>query len=250
MDDLDINNYDLKDLLTLFKLPSTYTKSDLFQVKKLLAKYHPDKASNTTLPKEYYHFLKQAYDVLNNLLTKPEERDNYEVYSKEVLDQYFGGEKVDNFNGWFNKHFENVAGDTNSKGYESWFRDKPEPELKQPQQSALINGFYLDGREDKDYNSDLFAPCLQYQDLYEAHNTETLKPETSSSDHIDFKNAMDLKSFRDTQNITPLTKEESLHQLSQTEIFQKEQALQRSYNLMKEGKHFVQRQNEFLNRLK
>lgn len=260
MEDLDINNYDLKDLLLLFKLPSNYDKRDLLSVKKLLAKYHPDKVASSELPPKYYFFLKEAYDILNSLLqrsattTTTTTHFSDDEFSTESLEQYFRNEKIGNFNEWFNKHFEQVKGADHSNGYEDWLRDNTDNKKSAKTKGgtisqSLINGFYLDGNEDKDYDSEMFTSSLQYQDLYNAHNTPLIKPDDSFT-HQQFKSAVEMKLFRDKQDITPLTKEESLNQLNQTETFQREQALLRKYNLLKEEKHFLQRRNDFLNSLK
>ena len=56
--DLDLNHYDLDDLLQLFKIKSSYTESDLKQCRKTVMKMHPDKSN---LPSEYFIFFSKAY---------------------------------------------------------------------------------------------------------------------------------------------------------------------------------------------
>ena len=51
--DLNIENYDLNDLLTLFKLEFAFTAHDLKVVKKMLMQTHPDKSG---LDKKYFLF--------------------------------------------------------------------------------------------------------------------------------------------------------------------------------------------------
>ena len=62
--DLDLNlaNYDLPDLLTLFKLDYDFDSEDLKRVKKMVLKTHPDKAPD--LPKDYFLFFSEAYKML------------------------------------------------------------------------------------------------------------------------------------------------------------------------------------------
>ena len=48
--DLNINNYDLKDLLNLFQLDYNFTKDELKKAKKVVLKTHPDKSG---LDKDY-----------------------------------------------------------------------------------------------------------------------------------------------------------------------------------------------------
>lgn len=58
MDDLDLNiqNYDLEDILNLFKLNYQFTEQNLKQAYKTVLKTHPDKSG---LDKEVFLFLKK-----------------------------------------------------------------------------------------------------------------------------------------------------------------------------------------------
>ena len=51
--DLDINNYNLDDILNLFKIPSNFTESHLKMAKQIVLKTHPDKSG---LSSEYFLF--------------------------------------------------------------------------------------------------------------------------------------------------------------------------------------------------
>ena len=51
--DLDIDNYDLLDILKLFKIQYHFTEQDLKNVKKSVLKTHPDKSK---LDKKYFLF--------------------------------------------------------------------------------------------------------------------------------------------------------------------------------------------------
>ena len=60
--DLNLDNYDLPDLLVLFKLDYDFDEADLRKVKKTVLQTHPDKAPD--LPKEYFLFFSEAYKML------------------------------------------------------------------------------------------------------------------------------------------------------------------------------------------
>ena len=49
--DLDLNNYELDDILNLFKLDYNFDEAALKQAKKIVLQTHPDKSK---LPKEYF----------------------------------------------------------------------------------------------------------------------------------------------------------------------------------------------------
>ena len=64
--DLNINNYDLEDILNLFKIPTNFNEAHLKQAKKMVLKTHPDKSG---LSPEYFLFYSKAYKVLYSIHT-------------------------------------------------------------------------------------------------------------------------------------------------------------------------------------
>ena len=59
--DLEIRNYELTDILNLFKLPLLFNEKHLKQAKITVLQMHPDKSH---LPKEYFLFFTKAYKML------------------------------------------------------------------------------------------------------------------------------------------------------------------------------------------
>lgn len=59
--DLEINNYELADILNLFKLPVMFDEKHLKQAKMIVLQMHPDKSK---LPKDYFLFFTKAYKIL------------------------------------------------------------------------------------------------------------------------------------------------------------------------------------------
>ena len=64
--DLDIDNYNLPDILALFKLPTLFNEDDLKRAKMAVLKTHPDKSQ---LPKEYFLFFTKAYRIVHQIYT-------------------------------------------------------------------------------------------------------------------------------------------------------------------------------------
>lgn len=54
--DLEIRNYELTDILNLFKIPLLFNEKHLKQAKITVLQMHPDKSH---LPKEYFLFLQR-----------------------------------------------------------------------------------------------------------------------------------------------------------------------------------------------
>ena len=62
--DLNIENYDLNDLLNLFHLDYNFNEQDLKQAKKIVLQTHPDKCE---LDKEYFLFFTAAYKIIHSI---------------------------------------------------------------------------------------------------------------------------------------------------------------------------------------
>jgi hypothetical protein len=64
--DLNIDNYNLPDILSLFNLPTLFNEADLKRAKLAVLKTHPDKCD---LPKDYFLFFTKAYRILHQIYT-------------------------------------------------------------------------------------------------------------------------------------------------------------------------------------
>lgn len=64
--DLNIDNYNLPDILALFNLPTLFNEEDLKRAKLAVLKTHPDKSK---LPKEYFLFFTKAYRIIFQIYT-------------------------------------------------------------------------------------------------------------------------------------------------------------------------------------
>jgi hypothetical protein len=64
--DLNIDNYNLPDILGLFGLPTLFNEDDLKRAKLAVLKTHPDKSQ---LPKEYFLFFTKAYRIIHQIYT-------------------------------------------------------------------------------------------------------------------------------------------------------------------------------------
>jgi hypothetical protein len=141
--DLDINNYNLEDILSLFKIPANFDEQDMKRAKQIVLKTHPDKSK---LPAEYFLFYSKAYKMLYSVWdfrkrgdvdSKNPKNTEYSNYTDEdktvLLDQFFESnekfKKSTNFNRWFNEQFERnkLSNESEEKGYGDWLKnDDPE----------------------------------------------------------------------------------------------------------------------------
>jgi hypothetical protein len=134
--DLNIDNYDLNDLLNLFKLDKNFDEEDLKQAKKIVLKTHPDKSG---LNPDYFRFYSAAYKSIYGIwqFKNKKEKDNktdttyttdYDESEKnKMIDTYLSKEKINNskkFNKWFNEQFEQnkMEREDESAGYGDWLK--------------------------------------------------------------------------------------------------------------------------------
>ena len=109
--DLNLDNYELQDLLNLFKLDYNFSLDDLKQAKKMVMKTHPDKSK---LPNEYFLFFSSAFKVIvsihkfrvrgNATASTQYAPDDDEDKAKELMLRKLANKP--NFNKIFNELFE------------------------------------------------------------------------------------------------------------------------------------------------
>ena len=203
--DLDLDNYTLDDILSLFKLDYSYNKDELTKAYRMVLKTHPDKCD---LDQEIYLFLMKAYKIVERVYqfraVKRKGNTEYivEDTDKNVIVDKLNGMKVKDFNKWFNKMFEKYQlKDDCEEGYEDWYRDTEEKEIKKVSKNEFhdifnkkksesralvkkedivcdidVGGYELTRERPEYYASGIFSK-LKYDDLKRAH-TETVVPVT------------------------------------------------------------------------
>ena len=142
--DLDINNYELEDLLNLFKIPMDFDESDLKKAKQIVLKTHPDKSR---LDAKYFLFFSKAYKTIYSIYSfkNNSEKKNIESLSynseetdtegmKKKLNKYFESNKTlkypKEFNSWFNSQFEKykLQNEEDETGYGEWLKSNEDCE--------------------------------------------------------------------------------------------------------------------------
>lgn len=145
--DLNIDNYNLDEILALFELSHEFKFEDLKQAFiNYVAPLHPDKSG---LSSDYFIFYRKAYGVLINLhkmrtnnasaekigaqdYTKYAERYKNEFKEQEEQNRHYAETlmKSDNFSETFNKLFEDNVKKTeeDAGGYENWLRSGKQEE--------------------------------------------------------------------------------------------------------------------------
>ncbi|MCY4092713.1 MAG: hypothetical protein OXF62_17985, partial [Caldilineaceae bacterium] len=242
--DLDIENYDLDDILNLFKLNYQFDEYELKQSYKIVLKTHPDKSG---LKKEVFLFFKQAYSILKKIYyfrNRKQEcahTQNYVIEKNkehEELLRKLDGKSVKDFNKWFNNMFEQnkVSDEDFDKGYGDWYTNSEVEQIekvsslrdfgrvfenKKKECKSLVvrsgvsemqsnnNGYNLSREAPSEYSSDLFSK-LKYEDLKKAH-TETVVPVTREDyeNKKKFNSVDSYRRYRSQQNTNAPSLEQS-----------------------------------------
>lgn len=284
--DLDIDNYELDDILRLFKLDYDFDNNDLKKAKLMALKTHPDKSN---LKKEYFIFFSKAYNILLKIYkfrNKKLENAKNKEYVKEEMNE---SEKKDlmnklnkfnnakDFNNWFNKIFEKVKvknGEMDG-GYGNWLnsdedivKDKAKNvsefgeifEKRKRMCKSIIkydgveemynsNGCDLTNSRPDLYQSDIFSK-LKYEDVKNAH-TVTVVPVTQDDINWAEKNRS-LENYKKTrENIDkPCSLEQSRKYLHNRRTRENEINTTRAYNLFKKDEEIQESNNKFWSYLK
>jgi hypothetical protein len=218
--DLDIDNYDLEDILHLFKLEIDFDENDLKGAKRIVLQTHPDKSQ---LPAKYFIFYSKAYKVLFNIhefrnkSSNKKEEETYSALSNEdknrVLGAFFEKNKKlkdsNKFNAWFNEQFEKnkLAAESEEFGYGNWLQSDEDLDAeKNISLSEMATEFDKKKRQ--------VRALVVHKDIHEiqannlgASNLSGSAPEEYSSDLFSNLSYQDLKRAH-TESVIPVTDED------------------------------------------
>ena len=276
--DLNIENYNLNDILNLFKLKNNFTEEDLKNAKKIVLKTHPDKSK---LDKKYFLFFSSAYKIVYQIYNfKSRANDkNTEYYIEEDENNKLLIEKIlkkDNFIEWFNKEFEKLNVKNSNDGYEDWLKSNENMDYRTTTKNNMERDIYekkkelrsiikreevktiqelhdnniLGSKEIQEYSSDIFGN-FRYDDVKKAY-VESVIPVTEED--IDnqniFNNLQQINDHRNTQNISPLSLEHANKYLHVMKNNDEEININRAYNLALENEKNNKLNNEWWKNLR
>ena len=279
--DLDIENYELEDILNLFKLQYNFIEADLKKAYRIALKLHPDKSK---LSGDYFRFYMKAYKIVEKVFyfRTQRKKSKYDtIYNaketdvdddKAILLHSLNGKSIQEFNQWFNKMFEKVKvkDEEDDTGYSSWIKNNKMDEdddekvalsdfgrvfeAKKTECKALVkhqgvremgenDGYNLVREKVNNYSSGLFSK-LPYEDFKKAH-TETVIPVT----HQDFLNKEKFSSLdtykrhRDSQDVVPPSLQQSQQYLAEREKNEGQIHSRRAFKILKRDEE-LEKSNE------
>lgn len=282
--DLNINNYDLADILNLFGCNYNLTLDDLKKAKLKYLKTHPDKSN---LDIKYFLFYKKAYKTLEDVFRFRQKKFqcahnvayNPEIDSENVyLLKSIHGMKINEFNQWFNKAFDKVKihDENNDSGYGNWLKSNENVEQDNPvnlsqfgeafekkkqECKALVvkrdisdfnqnYGSELIREKCETYASDIFSK-LRYEDLKKAH-TETVVPVTHQDflDKPKFNNIDSYRKHRDSQNVGPQSLNQAKEFLAKRDSDNNKYNSNRAFKLLKQDEEISRVNQKWWSNLK
>ena len=269
--DLDIENYELEDILNLFRLQYNFVEADLKRAYRMALKLHPDKSG---LDGEYFRFYMKAYKIVENIFNfrNRKKKCAYDVVynsketdiseDKAVLLHSLNGKSIKEFNKWFNEQFEKtkVNDDENDSGYGKWIKENEVSEnnekvslsefgrvfeKKKTECKALVkyngvqdteggnDGYNLVRDKVENYSSGLFSK-LSYEDFKKAH-TETVIPVTREDyeKKEKFSSLEMYKRHRDSQNTAPPPLQQSRQYLAERDKNENVLHARRAFKILK-----------------
>ena len=150
--DLNIRNYELRDILNLFKLPSVFNELNMREAKLMVMRTHPDKSG---LDKEYFLFFSKAYKILHEVSQvraglSRQKADSLKYDDvKEDIDarRNANADKLkrmnaDEFNRWFNQTFEQnrLHDEEQDSGYGDWLKSNDADDAENDEDADLGEG--------------------------------------------------------------------------------------------------------------
>jgi len=286
--DLNLANYNLADLLALFKLDYEFDAEDLRKVKKTVLQTHPDKAPE--LGKEYFLFFSEAYKLLYGIYQFRYKSTQINIKHANTVYYVEHDEEHDlllkqlrakpDFNKIFNELFEQyrLKDADQEGGYGDWLKsdediDKRSTTLlgmnesfqnKKKEVQALVkqvdygdisngdisNGYDLLREKPEYYSAPLFSN-LGYEDLKKAH-VESVIPVTQEDylQRAKYKNVEELQRSQVYQDTTPLSVEQARAFLSKKHYSDSKNDVNRAFILAKQDEEARKAKEGLMNKFK
>ena len=268
---LDINSYNLEELLGLFDLQYELNMEDMKRAKKKVLMLHPDKSR---MDAKYFLFYKKAYEMIYQFFThqqkqnqnvtkeatvyRPNEDIHHETTSKKINEQI---EKMENknFQNKFNQLFEENMYQKPDETRNAWFRDeKSSYDLPQNGSNNIDRTFqqikeknnglvryrgvqnnmqtnngtsFYDEDDDNSYVSSDPFGKLKYDDLRKVHKDETVFSVSENDIHK-------IKTYRSVDEFNRARGQQDTNPIEQEKA-------QQMLNIKEQQKREIQMQREY-----
>tara|TARA_A100001015_G_scaffold46982_1_gene51839 strand:- start:4094 stop:4939 length:846 start_codon:yes stop_codon:yes gene_type:complete len=269
--DLNINHYELSDILKLFNISHNFNATDLKHCKKQVLMTHPDKSN---LSKDYFLFFSKAYKILYTIYEFKNKNTNCPTSYRDILNtdddkskQTIINEytKNKNFHKYFNEAFENtrLENDFDKGGYSNWLKTENIIQLDKTssRNDAILKhklsiirqetvkelntntNTNIIGSKPEFYSAPIFSK-LSYDDVMKAYS-ETLIPVDERNINRKYNTFEELKCARNNQKLDIPTMQQSYSILEKKNNSEQELATIHAYKLVKQQQEASKKLEEF-----
>ncbi len=249
--DLNLDNYNLNQLLELFDIKGELTEEKIKVARKKVLALHPDKSRNP-LSNPYYEFFTKAYNKLadvylytkSNTTSRNQHQENIEI--KDTFHNYVKTNNIKDgrFMNEFNKMFEKVNIKEND-GYDEWLKSNDgvygNHDIKTARQQAIV---LHKPNTIESYNS-----VEQYSDLKATYSNTVISidEEKEYNSRRKYSSVDDYVKERDfsMMNRTTYTEEQQRQILKENEIREQNAALQMAFQMKKKQEESSRRLDNY-----
>lgn len=249
--DLNLDNYNLKQLLELFDIKGELTSDKMKVARKKVLALHPDKTLNP-LSNPYYEFFTNAYNKLAEIYSytrsmtneKNQHQENIEI--SNTFSTYVAKNNIKDktFMNEFNKMFENVHIKEND-GYDEWLKSNEGIYGTDNINKARENAIVLH----KPNVIQSYNETEKYSDLKHTYTNTVISidEEKEFNNKKQYNSVNDYMIERDTSmvNHKKYTEEEQLQILRENELREQNKALQMAFEMKQKEKQANERLNQY-----
>ncbi len=248
--DLNIDNYSLQDLLKLFKLPDTFTESQLKEARKRVVAVHPDKSG---LDKSYFIFFHKAYNLLDTVYKFKQKAQQNMSETQSFSDILETMEETDKkilastftTNPKFNQEF-NTLFDTlfikDDDGYGDWLKSNDDLDVSFKERKQQSRAIITSTIEAANHVS-------KYSDLKQVYTSDTVMGVSEEDYTQRYKNVQELKQIRNSQKLTPLDQKTAEQMIQHEHDLESKQATERAFKLLQQEEVNKKQQQSFWSHL-
>lgn len=232
--DLNIDNYNLEDILDLFKIDNIDSEANLAKAKSITLKMHPDKSG---LDKDYFLFFSKAYKILYQLYiiqdkTRQKGQNiDYENYKETInKDNRIILDKItkknssnENFNKWFNNEFEKMklTDEYTDKGYGDWLNNNEDENSDSDDEISNCNSVEMMHKKIEKRRNKL-SQLVKHKNIMDYNDGAYCDignnaPDNYSSDMFSKLSFQDLKQAH-TETIIPVNEKDCLNKKNYSSI--------------------------------
>ena len=266
--DLDLSNYDLQDLLNIFKLRNNFTKEEFKNAKQIVYKMHPDKSH---MDKKFFVFFLDAYKLLLKVaefkFKTHKSSSDFNASFKNIKDDFFNkNEEIiakkftnsDDFNKKFNELFVKHYIPPDNDGYGEWLSSNDDIESDYDKKKEMCRSLAINNNIQtfsfSNYDGHNLCNNISNHgasDLKNVYGSESVIPVSEKDfNNIKLYGSIEELKYERSKNINPMSTQEAEKDLDKLEQLDQIESTQRVFKLIKDEECNIKKKNDFWANLK